>query len=108
MKNNLPHVDNVQNAEEFGFILVILLTITIKPNGLNLTSLSSMHILEDFSCEIRMLIPIVHTQELHTHQGPSSVLSDLKLNINQTFIEVGCYLDCKMRDVTYFVRWERF
>lgn len=71
MKNNLAHIDNVQNSEEFGLILFILL---MKRNGINLNGSSSTHSLEDFSCEIQMLIPIAHTENSTYNSWPSDGL----------------------------------
>lgn len=67
MKNILPHVDNVQNPEEFGPILLM----TMKPNGLNLNGLSTTHSLEDFNCEIQLLISVAHTENSTHNSWPS-------------------------------------
>lgn len=47
-QGNTIDLDSVHNTEEFGLILLLLL-MTVKPNGMNLNGLSSTHILWETS-----------------------------------------------------------
>lgn len=47
-QGNTIDLDNVSNTEELGLILLLVL-MTVKPNGMNLNGLSSTHILWEIS-----------------------------------------------------------
>ncbi|KAF4798991.1 hypothetical protein TURU_058879 [Turdus rufiventris] len=47
-QGNTVHLDNVSNSEELDLILLLVL-MTVKPNGMNLNGLSSTHILWETS-----------------------------------------------------------
>lgn len=100
-QGNTIDLDNVSNTEELGLVLLLVL-MTVKPNGMNLNVLSSTYILWKTSAANKDGNTYGTHTELHNQQLALCPLSDSKMNISQLFTEVAYFLVC-----TSFTRHKR-